>query len=769
MTKARKWWMETETGGEIVIRVQGNTGPEPLRHNQTPKRKYSGVASCEPYEKDGQMLKIFFTDRIDNPRAFQLNAFSWNSSEFSRQFQPLLSNKNKFSEKLNDLVGSLQSSYTIVQVHREDDTVVNPMSTFEWELSGSEVPEIGDSVVHSTPARAPTRQTKRTNSASIDDLPVLFKKKKLEMSADLKIIEEVKEAYLGSARIQTAHLTLGIQLREIREAFVTELMDKMVEFPGHFYQPLCVIIDTLDDITHFKETNANGFHYKVIGGCHNYSAAERLSQMYPGQDVFKTRLCSIYSNTLSEEAILWLANRHNKVGEFRHSMSLKEKIQLCRNIFETSGMENEQWRTTVTAIFSPEETKGVIKLLIKLATLEEETYHLLQEVLCQHANGRLKGQNLSYKDITNGPDMKPYVLVSLPSLPSTAAKQVLSEVRDGTMTLPDLQKETKLLVKLQSVQRMFVDLMGIKSWEEATQQYPRAATREALEHFCRFNLRSTPPELKSFCQQLKLEASMELQCFKSINGAVCYPLLCDARELDSETLLEEVPCFTGATLVILDKPQDWQWTDVKTLANAITSVNIHYGIDNFTLAVISPVRDMCDVEKAIVETRHFNEPVSAFYMVDDHSNSNQNQLIDCVGSITIAMRGLKRPVSWKAGHHRNCIIVQKDLAFFHDGVPIDKNQKPIGLFQELVSALTYPKEWILDVCSGTGTGCLAALKEGRNVVGLESNKKMLEAITMRLSTQICEVGPKDNEIAEDEDSVDEDNVETLNLTLSTGV
>lgn len=66
------------------------------------------------------------------------------------------------------------------------------------------------------------------------------------------------------------------------------------------------------------------------------------------------------------------------------------------------------------------------------------------------------------------------------------------------------------------------------------------------------------------------------------------------------------------------------------------------------------------------------------------------------------MRGLKRPVSWKAGHHRNCIIVQKDLAFFHDGVPIDKNQKPIGLFQELVSALTYPKEWILDVCSGTG-------------------------------------------------------------------
>ncbi|PIK44952.1 hypothetical protein BSL78_18175, partial [Apostichopus japonicus] len=135
----------------------------------------------------------------------------------------------------------------------------------------------------------------------------------------------------GSARIPTAHLTLGIQLRDIREAFVTELMNKMIEFPGHFYQPLCVIIDTLDDITHFNETNPD----------------------VPWSRCVQDQIVLYYSNTLSEEALLWLANRHNKVGEFRQSMSLKEKIQLCRNIFETSGMENEQWRTTVKAIFSP--------------------------------------------------------------------------------------------------------------------------------------------------------------------------------------------------------------------------------------------------------------------------------------------------------------------------------------------------------------------------------------------------------------------------------
>ncbi|KAJ8049951.1 hypothetical protein HOLleu_02923 [Holothuria leucospilota] len=105
------------------------------------------------------------------------------------------------------------------------------------------------------------------------------------MSVEHRIMEEVKKAYLGSARIPTAHLKLGTQLRQIREPFVVELMAKMTEFSGHFYQPLCVIIDNLDDSSHFKETN----------------------------------------------------------------------IQLCRNIFETSGMDkaSKDWQTTVTTILSP--------------------------------------------------------------------------------------------------------------------------------------------------------------------------------------------------------------------------------------------------------------------------------------------------------------------------------------------------------------------------------------------------------------------------------
>lgn len=92
-----------------------------------------------------------------------------------------------------------------------------------------------------------------------------------------------------------------------------------------------------------------------------------------------------------------------------------------------------------------QEETSVIKLLIKLATLEDGTHQLLQEVLSCHSNGQLKGQKLSTQDIINGPDLKPFVLRSLPGLPQNAAQRVLSEVRDCNIGMPEFQRETKLL------------------------------------------------------------------------------------------------------------------------------------------------------------------------------------------------------------------------------------------------------------------------------------------------------------------------------------
>lgn len=60
----------------------------------------------------------------------------------------------------------------------------------------------------------------------------------------------------GSAKVLNSNLHLGPQLRELNESFVESLIEQMKPFPGHFYQPLCVIIDARD-VTCFRENNVS--------------------------------------------------------------------------------------------------------------------------------------------------------------------------------------------------------------------------------------------------------------------------------------------------------------------------------------------------------------------------------------------------------------------------------------------------------------------------------------------------------------------------------
>ncbi|KAJ8018912.1 hypothetical protein HOLleu_42827 [Holothuria leucospilota] len=451
-----------------------------------------------------------------------------------------------------------------------------------------------------------------------DELPVLFKKKALgtQMGAEESIMEEVRRAYLGSAKVSTANLTLGQKLRELRESFVSELMVQMRAFPGHLYQPLCVIIDTLYDASLFRESNANGFHYKVIGGCHNFTAAVRLSELDPSEEVFKTRICSIYGNDLSEEAVLWLANRHNKVGEYRHHMSLTEKIQLCRYMFESVGKdrENRNWHVTISTILGDGHSKGVLKLLCKLAEMEDDTFNLLQRMLVLFGEGKLKGQKLSQDDLAKGPQMKPYILVELPALPSVAAQKLLTLLIKREITLQQFQKEAKILQKLQTVQRMFLDLMGLSDWEEATRRFPDH-TREVLEHFACLSLRKTPVELKTFCNRLRNSRKDTKPGFQGKIGSVGSIISCDALSLNEDIMSEQVPQFSGVELTILDKPKDWGAADVKTFLNVVTSLNLNRQLEVFNVVVLCEPADMSMFQRAIGETQHFQEPMMAFYAV----------------------------------------------------------------------------------------------------------------------------------------------------------
>ncbi|KAJ8028769.1 hypothetical protein HOLleu_31103 [Holothuria leucospilota] len=165
-------------------------------------------------------------------------------------------------------------------------------------------------------------------------------------------------------------------------------------------------------------------------------------------------------------------------------------------------------------------------------------------------------------------------------------------------------------------------------------------------------------------------------------------------------------------------------------------MNLNESMDQFTVAIMSPVKEMAAVERAILETRHFSDPISLFCMVRNQTATDCKLLKDCVKGVTLATRGLDYNILWKGKHNRNYLEVDMDPSFRSDGLVVDPTQKPLDLYKELVVALTTPKQWVIDACSGTGTGCIAALSEGRNVVGLEIDEEMLRHSKLRISKEL---------------------------------
>ena len=63
-----------------------------------------------------------------------------------------------------------------------------------------------------------------------------------------------------------------------------------------------------------------------------------------------------------------------------------------------------------------------------------------------------------------------------------------------------------------------------------------------------------------------------------------------------------------------------------------------------------------------------------------------------------------------------------------DDEVINEYQKPRKLLNWMVRHFSRKGDWVLDLCSGSGTGMLSALSFGRNVVGVEMDKRQAETI-----------------------------------------
>jgi site-specific DNA-methyltransferase (adenine-specific) len=69
-------------------------------------------------------------------------------------------------------------------------------------------------------------------------------------------------------------------------------------------------------------------------------------------------------------------------------------------------------------------------------------------------------------------------------------------------------------------------------------------------------------------------------------------------------------------------------------------------------------------------------------------------------------------------------------------------QKPVALYEYLIKTYTNPGDTVLDFCAGSGTTIVAAIKTGRNVIGIEKEPEYFEIMERRATdTQLQMVMP----------------------------
>jgi site-specific DNA-methyltransferase (adenine-specific) len=73
------------------------------------------------------------------------------------------------------------------------------------------------------------------------------------------------------------------------------------------------------------------------------------------------------------------------------------------------------------------------------------------------------------------------------------------------------------------------------------------------------------------------------------------------------------------------------------------------------------------------------------------------------------------------------------IKFSRDKDKFHTTQKPVDLFRYLIRTYTNPGETILDNCMGSGTTAVAALFEGRNFIGFETDAGYVDIANQRIA------------------------------------
>ena len=94
---------------------------------------------------------------------------------------------------------------------------------------------------------------------------------------------------------------------------------------------------------------------------------------------------------------------------------------------------------------------------------------------------------------------------------------------------------------------------------------------------------------------------------------------------------------------------------------------------------------------------------------------------------TVPYRHFPQPngISRYGNPSEDCIVKVNNLT-------LNPCQKPVELMRWIIRHFSNPSDQVLSLCEGTGTSCIAAAIEGRNIVGVDYLPEMFEGAAMRI-------------------------------------
>jgi hypothetical protein len=354
---------------------------------------------------------------------------------------------------------------------------------------------------------------------------------------------------------------------------------------------------------------------------------------------------------------------------------------------------------------------------------------------------------------------------------------VLMKVRTGDMSLDDLERELKIMKKRDRAAMAFCRGVGVGTWEEAKALYPVHSQELFIsQYYYEFEKITrggrVPPGMSTLVTRA-LEWRENEDAKKKDHGRDKDPevglenlyqdwtdvsdddsfgkvmvLECDVREMASKFKTRK-----AFALAMFDFPYGY---DVPGAANddrPFSRVDVVGALENFVSMTSSSTwtvvafcsRQMTnDVEEAF--GLFCNAGIECLVWVKPNvHNAGTMRYISAYEHCVVGWyseSGKKEPSQWVFGQdddRLNVLVhpaVTKKYVFATDGKILCPYQKPVSLYNYFITRFSPQQSYILDGCSGSGTGAVAGVMLGRNVLVVEMDSRCVSGIRAHLASDI---------------------------------